>query len=144
MMRGFRAVLIIGIVFPGLSFSATPGKIVGADLSDPISGLHWRRLTDPANPAAPPRLVLGRNVGAEPGGRSVSTKHASCVHAGDRVRLRREDGGTVQMSLEATALESGNIGDRVRARIVLTGALVEMKISGPGLGVLGKGSDRWR
>jgi hypothetical protein len=116
-----------------------------AERADPISGLHWQRMMDPERPAAPPRLTLVR------GSDSVLSAHrellrrpAACVRAGDHVSLRGANAGSSKVSLEATALESGVCGDRVRVRIAVTGALGEMTVLGPGAGVLCRKGNAWR
>ena len=145
-MNFLRILTLVAIALPGrLTCGAAPAGIAhGVDVTDPISGLHWLRLTDRVHPAAPPKLIQGRTAGLRSGHNAGSTRHAPCVRAGDRVTLRREDEGAAQMSLEATALGSGATGDRVRARISLTGALVEIKISGPGVGILSREASAWR
>jgi hypothetical protein len=48
------------------------------------------------------------------------------------------------MALEATAFESGACGARVRARVAVTGALVEMKVIDAGAGILSGKAGAWR
>lgn len=143
-MNFSRALILLAIVLPGfVRCSAGAASVAqGMEVIDPVSGLHWLRLSDSAHPAAPPRLRVERIGDSESDHRQLSARRPICVRAGDRVVLQRENGSAVQMSLEATALGSGVPGDRVRARIAVTGALVEMRISGPGAGVLSKGG--WR
>lgn len=109
---------------------------------DPISGLHWQRTTDPLHPAAPPRLKPAQMTGQEPG-RAKAKQTDVCVRAGDRVWLRGARPGSSVMLLEVTALQAGARGDDVRARVGVTGALVEMKITGPGAGILGGKVGKW-
>lgn len=115
-----------------------------AEQADPISGLHWERIADAKHPAAPPRLTLtpGSDHPAE------RDKHfpraAFCVRAGDHVSLRGAHLGLSTMALEATALESGACGARVRARVEVTGALIEMKVIDAGAGILSGKAAAWR
>ncbi len=67
-----------------------------------------------------------------------------CVRAGDRVLLRGASVNFSRMSLEATALESGACGARVRARVGVTGALVEMTVLDAGSGILSGKAVAWR
>lgn len=145
-MNLLRMLIFFTIVLLGsLRCVADPAHITQAvDVIDPISGVHWLRLTDPAHPAAPPHLSLSRASAKAFVGRPLRIKSAPCVRAGDRVLLHRGGEGSALMSVEATALQSGSLGDRVHARIVVTGSLVEMKISGPGAGVLSRETNLWR
>jgi Chaperone for flagella basal body P-ring formation len=144
-MNLLRTLILFAVVPAGcLPCIAAAASIArGVEVTDPISGLHWLRVEDPVHPAAPPRLVLGRSIELPASDKDVA-KAVPCVHAGDRVRLRRENGSAASLSMEATALGSGAPGDCVRARILVTGALVEMKISGPGAGVLSRETGKWR
>lgn len=146
MIHGVRKLIVFAIAFTGwLGSSAAADSTHGTDVRDPISGLHWLRLRDSAHPAAPPRLSLLPNSGSET---SSTTGHSAktliCVRAGDRVLLQRDDHGPAQMSLEATALGSGALGDQIRARVTVTGALVEMRIAGAGRGFLSREAGDWR
>jgi len=115
-----------------------------AEQADPISGLHWERTADPKHPAAPPRLTLTRGSD-HPAERDKQLPRAVfCVRAGDHVSLRGARLGFSTMALEATALESGACGARVRARVEVTGALVEMKVIDAGGGILSGEAGAWR
>jgi hypothetical protein len=114
-----------------------------AERTDPISGLHWQRVMDSERPAAPPRLTLVRGDSAFSAHREPR-RPVACVRAGDHVSVRAANVGSSKMSLEATALETGVCGDRVRVRIAVTGALVEMTVLGPGAGVLSRKGNAWR
>ena len=116
----------------------------GVDQADPISGLHWQRVADPANPAAPPRLTLVRGFRAELSGHRESRRPTICVRAGDHVSLRSADVGFSMFSLEARALENGACGAHVRARVAVTGALVEMTVLEAGVGTLSGKAAAWR
>lgn len=143
-MNFLRMFFFTAIVLGSTRCLADPARIMQAvDVIDPISGVHWLRLTDPGHPAAPPRLSPDRESGAAFVSRRGRAKSAPCVRAGDRVLLHRGGEGSALVSVEATALQSGSLGDRVRARIVLTGALVEMEVSGPGAGLLSKEKSLW-
>jgi hypothetical protein len=115
-----------------------------AERADPISGLHWQRVMDPERPAAPPRLTLVRGSDSDLNGHRELPRPVACVRAGDHVSLRGANVSSSTMSLEATALESGVCGDRVRVRVAVTGALVEMTVLGPGNGVLRRKGNAWR
>jgi flagella basal body P-ring formation protein FlgA len=47
-------------------------------------------------------------------------------------------------SLEATALQNGACGARVRARVAVTGAMVEMTVLDSGAGVLSGKAAAWQ
>jgi hypothetical protein len=114
-----------------------------AEQADPISGLHWQRVADPKHPAAPPRLTLMRGSDQPSETDKPSPRPMVCVRAGDHVSLRGTNVGFSMMSLEATALENGTCGARVRARVAITGALVEMTVLDSGAGIL-SGKAAWR
>jgi hypothetical protein len=115
-----------------------------ADQADPLSGLHWRWSADRQNPAAPPRLTLMRGSGGSLEKVTQPSRPLMCVKAGDRVLLRGASVNFSMMSLEATALESGVCGARVRARVGVTGALVEMTVLDAGSGILSGKVAAWR
>ena len=115
-----------------------------ADQADPLSGLHWRWSADPQHPAAPPRLTLMHGSGHPLEKAKRPSRPVMCVRAGDRVLLRGASVNFSRMSLEATALESGACGTRVRARVGVTGALVEMTVLDPGSGILSGKAAAWR
>ena len=114
------------------------------DQADPISGLHWQRVADPTNPAAPPRLTRVRGFHAELSGHRESRRPIICVRAGDFVLLRNAKTGFSMFSLEARALENGACGAHVRARVAVTGALVEMTVLDAKVGTLSGKAAAWR
>ena len=114
-----------------------------AEAADPLSGLHWRWSTDPQHPAAPPRLTLMRDSDRPLEKAKQASRPLTCVRAGDRVLLRDASVHLSMMSLEATALESGACGARVRARVGVTGALVEMTVFDAGSGILNAKAAAW-
>jgi hypothetical protein len=115
-----------------------------AEQADPISGLHWQVVADPKHPAAPPRLTLMRDSHQPSEKGKRLPRPIVCVRAGDHVLLRGNSGGISAMSLEATALENGTCGARVRARVAVTGAPVEMTVLDARAGVLsGKAGPAW-
>jgi len=111
---------------------------------DPISGLHWQRLLDPKHPAAPPRLSLQRSSGAELSRHGQSLQPVLCVRAGDHVSLRSANAGLSMSSLQATVLQNGVCGARVRARVAVTGALVEMTVLDSGAAILSGKVSSWQ
>lgn len=115
-----------------------------AEQADPLSGLHWRWSADPQHPAAPPRLTVTRGPGRSLEKFAQPSRPLICVRAGDRVLLRGASVNLSMMSLEATALESGTCGARVRARVAVTGALVEMTVLDAGSGILSGRAAAWR
>jgi|KBSMisStandDraft_5_1062788.scaffolds.fasta_scaffold2423469_1 hypothetical protein len=115
-----------------------------AEQADPISGLHWQLVADPKHPAAPPRLTLMRSSDQHSEEVKQLPRPTVCVRAGDQVLLRGNNRGLSMMSLEATALQNGTCGARVRARVTVTGALVEMTVVDARAGVLsGKAGAGW-
>jgi hypothetical protein len=115
-----------------------------AEQVDPISGLHWQRVLDAKHPAAPPRLTLLRGSGAGLSRHRELTRPTVCVRAGDHVSLRSAKSELSMSSLEATALQNGACGARVRARVAVTGALVEMTVLGSGAGILSGKVGAWQ
>lgn len=127
------AMLSIGMSVGGAS-SLHPGR--DAEQVDPISGLRWQRVLDAKHPAAPPRLTLLDSAGARVSRHNETMRPIICVRAGDHVSLRSANEGSSMLSLEAMALQNGACGTRVRARVVVTGALVEMTVLNSGTGIL--------
>jgi hypothetical protein len=115
-----------------------------AEQVDPISGLHWQRVLDAKHPEAPPRLTLLRGSGAGVSRHRELMRPAICIRAGDHVSLRSANAGLSRSSLEATALQNGACGARVRARVAVTGALVEMTILDSGAAILSVKVSSWR
>jgi hypothetical protein len=146
MVTGRKIIVCIAVLSFGLSMARASAMNVARDteLADPFSGLHWQRLANLERPAAPPRLVLVRD--AEPADtRKKERQHPSlCVRPGDRVLLRGTNASLSAFSLEARALENGACGERVRARVVLTGAVVEMRVLDPGTAILSGRAAAWR
>jgi hypothetical protein len=115
-----------------------------AEQADPISGLHWQLVADPEHPAAPPRLTLMGGSGQPLKRDKQLPRPIACVRAGDHVLLRGPNLDFSKMALEATALESGACGARVRARVAVTGALVEMTVVDSEAGILSGKAGAWR
>lgn len=146
MAAGRKIIVYIAVLTYGMSVAGASAMNVARDTerADPFSGLHWERLANSERPAAPPRLVLVR--GADPADftKKERLRPSVCVRAGDRVLLRGTNVGFSAISLEARALENGACGERVRARVKLTGALVEMRVVDSGAGVLSGKVTGWR
>src|ERR1700751_3544488 len=115
-----------------------------AEQTDPITGLHWQRMGDPQRPSVPPRLKLIRGSDRPAKEHGHLPEAIACVRAGDHVLLRGTNFGFSTMRLEATVLESGVCGAHVRARVAVTGALVEMTVLESGAGVLSGKAGAWR
>lgn len=146
-MTAARSIIAcIAIFTSGISVAGASAVHLARDAepADPISGLHWQRVMDPERPAAPPRLTLRRGSDSALSAHRELRRVVACVRAGDHVLLRGADGGSSKVSLDATALESGVCGDRVRVRIAVTGGLVEMTVLGHGAGVLCIKGNAWR
>jgi len=129
----------------GISVAGASAVHLGRDAErvDPISGLHWQRVLDPKHPAAPPRLTRQRGSVAELSIQGKSLRPALCVRAGDHVSLRSANAGLSRSSFEATALQNGVCGARVRARVAVTGALVEMTVLDSGAAILSGKVSTW-
>ena len=138
------AVCVLGglLTCLGLGAARAASSFREIDQTDPISGLHWRRTVDPQHPAAPPRLTLV--PGATRGADAPSKASTPCVHAGDRVLIQTGDARSAGMSLVATALANGFCGDRIRARVAVTGAVVQISVLGSGAGALAAKAEAWR
>jgi len=129
----------------GISVAGASAVHLGRDAErvDLISGLHWQRVLDPKHPAAPPRLTRQRGSVAELSIQGKSLRPALCVRAGDHVSLRSANAGLSRSSFEATALQNGVCGARVRARVAVTGALVEMTVLDSGAAILSGKVSTW-
>jgi hypothetical protein len=115
-----------------------------AEQVDPISGLHWQRVLDAKHPEAPPQLTLQRGSGAGLSRHRELVRPAICVRAGDHILLRSANSELSMSSLQATVLQTGACGARVRARVAVTGALVEMTVLDSGVGILSGKVSAWR
>jgi hypothetical protein len=138
------AVCVVMLLCVGAVGASTVHVVRDAEQADPISGLHWQRVADPKYPAAPPRLTRMRGPDQAPETGKPVPRPMVCVRAGDHVLLRGTNVGFSTMSLEATALENGTCGARVRARVAITGALVEMTVLNSGAGLLSGKAVAWR
>jgi hypothetical protein len=135
----------LGMLFCVSAAGASALRVVcDAEQADPISGLHWKRVADPKHPAAPPRLTPMSDSDRPSESGKQLPQQTVCVRAGDRVLLRGSDGRLSMMSLEATALENGSCGSRVRARVAVTGALIQMTVLDGGAGILAAKAGPWR
>jgi hypothetical protein len=112
--------------------------------ADPFSGLQWQRVMNPEHPAAPPRLTLVQGADAAGHADKRTQRPTVCVRAGDHVALRSATAGRSTFSLEAMALENGACGERVRARLVVTGAVVDMRILDARTAVFSEKATAWR
>jgi hypothetical protein len=139
-------ILSIAMLSFGMSVAGASTVHLGRDAErvDPISGLHWQRVLDAMHPAAPPRLTLLRGSGAAMSQHREIVRPAICVRAGDHVSLLSANAGLSMSSLEATALQNGACGARVRARVAVTGALVEMTVLDSGAGILRGKVSAWQ
>ncbi len=121
----------LAIVASGLIAIACPADTARVsratvhDKFDLLTGQYWHRTVDPRHPAAPPRLVTGSATNASDSG--LKRPHPPCLRAGDRLLLQAGGVDSI-LRMEATALESGAAGDTVRARVMVTGADVEITI----------------
>jgi hypothetical protein len=137
-------VCLVMLLCVGAAGASAVHVVRDAEQADLISGLHWQRVEDPKHPAAPPRLTMmrGSDQASETG--KPLPRPMVCVRAGDHVLLRGTNVGFSMMSLEATVLENGTCGARVRARVAITGALVEMTVLDAGEGILSGKAGAWR
>jgi hypothetical protein len=134
---------VLTAITASLGWSSTVNIARDAEQTDAISGLHWQRHADLQHPAAPPRLVLMPRE-EHPAGHDTKGRATVCVRAGDRVLLQDANATTATFALEATALGNGVRGDRVRARVLVTGATVEMTVLDAGKGLLTRKKTAWR
>ena len=137
--------ILVGTLFcVSLAGASAMHPPLEVEQADPISGLHWQRVTDPTHPSAPPRLTLMRGSGAALREHRELRRPTICVRAGDHVSLRSTNAGFSMFSLEATALQNGACGARVRARVAVTGTMVEMTVLDSGAGVLSGKAAAWQ
>ena len=146
-MTGTRNILVCTAMLSfGMSVAGASALHLGRDAEqvDPISGLHWQRVLDAKHPAAPPRLTPLRGSVAGVSRHREPVRSAICVRAGDHISLRSANSELSMSSLDATALQNGVCGARVRARVAVTGALVEMTVLDSGAGILSGKVSAWR
>jgi hypothetical protein len=138
------AVCIATLACVSLAGASAMHSPLEVEQADPISGLHWQRVTDPTHPSAPPRLMLTRGSSTALREHRELRRPTICVRAGDHVSLHSTNAGFSMFSLEATALQNGACGARVRARVAVTGAMVEMTVLDSGAGVLSGKAAAWQ
>lgn len=146
MTAGQKIIVCIAVLSFATSMAGASAMNIARDTerADPFSGLQWQRVINPQHPAAPPRLMLVRD--AEAAGHADQGTHrpAICVRAGDHVSLRSANAGPSTFSLEVMALGKGACGERVRARVAVTGAVVEMKVLDARTAVFSEKAAAWR
>lgn len=107
--------------------------------ADPISGLRWLRIGDPSHPGAPPKLVLLPGDQGESGGErrfGSAAPRSFCVHVGDHLRLNGAATALNWITLDAVSSNNAACGGQVRARLAVTGKLVDVTVTSAGSGVL--------
>ena len=92
---------------------------------DLLTGEYWERIADPRHPEAPPRWAAVAATKSE--SHSCQPLPVAILRAGHPLQLKA-GGANSLFRMEAVALESGTPGNTVRARITLTGAVVEVMI----------------
>jgi hypothetical protein len=93
----------------------------GSGRYDLLTGQAWRRMADPRHPSVPPRLVAV-DISHAAGGPPRRARHV-CLTAGDHLMLESA-GAQSLVRMDAIALESGAAGEKVHARVIVTGAVV--------------------
>lgn len=107
--------------------------------ADPISGLRWLRVADSCHPGAPPKLVpLSGDLVLSRRERRPALVATSvlCVHAGDHLRLNAAATALNSMTLDAVSFGNAPCGGQVRARLAVTGKLVDVTVTSAGTGIL--------
>jgi hypothetical protein len=143
---GQKIILCLGVLSFATSMAGASAMNIARDTerADPFSGLRWQRVMNPDRPAAPPRLTRMRGADAAGHADKRTQRPTVCVRAGDRVALRSANAGSSAFSLEAMALENGACGERVRARVAVTGAVVEMRVLDSRTAVFSREAAAWR
>ncbi len=137
--------IFVSIVIAFVMLSTASAKVAhDVPVPDSTTGFYWQRIIDPGNPAAPPRLIPVQDFAVPFGIRGKARRPVACVQAGERLLLHEIRIGSSTVSLVATALQSGACGNRIRARIEITGAFIEITVLGHGMGALGRKEDEWR
>jgi hypothetical protein len=138
-------IVCIAVLSFGTSVAGASAMNIARDTerADPFSGLHWQTVVNPDRPAAPPRLMLVHGADAAGHADKGTQRPTICVRAGDHVVLRNAHASPSAFSLEAMALENGACGERVRARVAVTGAVVEMRILDSGTAIFSGKAAVW-
>lgn len=146
MTAGQRTIFCIGVLSFATSMAEASAMNIARDTvrADPFSGLQWQRVMNPERPAAPPQLMLVRGANAEAHVDKGTHRPTICVRAGDHVALRSASAGPSTFSLDAMALGNGACGERVRARVAVTGAVVEMRVLDARTAVFSEKAAAWR
>jgi hypothetical protein len=155
----------IGISFTALCISLgwtlwllTFGTIVvqgqvHRELIDPCLGLHWQRVINPVHPEWPERLIpmgevlvdpiRSQRVAATGDARVPDARPAFVIHVGEHIAVEQQT-AVMYAKLQAVALESGTVGQRLRVRLNV-GKDGSMSMNGPVIVVVAaaKGLARW-
>jgi hypothetical protein len=135
-----RKYIHLVLLLLSLCSAAAHGRMLGAkDLkrdamqADPISGLYWVRVPDAVHPGAPPKLVRLDGVQLAHGPLPTGPL---CVHAGDHLRLHEGSTALHSMTIDAVSFQDAACGNRVHARVGITGKLVDVLVTTSSSGVL--------
>jgi ribosomal protein L35AE/L33A len=121
------------------------------EITDPCLGFHWQLIVDPSRAGSPGRLVLldqEDQSHSSPASRRSSevirseAKTQPLILAGARVVVHQET-GVVRARLNAIALDSAGLGQRLRVRLILAPALTrnaELTSAGMVLSTLATGT----
>jgi hypothetical protein len=127
-VSGFLILWGVGICLPqavrgqteAAGASHTAGLVLRAMRWDPVLRRSWAVYWDPAHPERPAVSVpvVGAAAAVEPVAQVAAAvqRPQSVVHAGDQVRLWREE-RNLRLQLTAIAEENGAVGDPIRLRI---------------------------
>lgn len=127
------------------------------ELIDPVLGLHWQLLVDPLHPASPGRWVLVGSNESVPPLQMKTVAYAAqiapiashpvapvwAIRSGERVTVEQQT-PALHAELQAVALASGVVGDRVKVRLK-AGKEAAMSTEGAVIVVVvtGRGAASW-
>lgn len=122
---------IVSTVPPELAAAA-----VQREIDDPGSHLRWLLVEDPSHPGGPGRMVaMGAGAGSASRRAAAVAKAKPVVRSGDVVQVE-EHSAVVDASLQAVALNSAALGERIRVRLLVGGRVIAAVVLGPGRAAL--------
>jgi hypothetical protein len=122
--------------------NARENKNIFREIVDPHNGARWVLLRDVAHPTGPGRLVQA-TPDSEPGAQEKPGEARElmfevgtpCIHAGEKVVVE-EHTATVDVSLQAVAMEPARMGSSLRVRLNIGGKVVRTVALAPGKAAL--------
>jgi hypothetical protein len=123
-------------------FEPATGTVI-REIDDPHTGDRWLLMREPSPPGGPGRLVLAGTLGAlrqQAGTASSRPQPLPVIHTGDRL-IVEENTAVAEARLQAVALGPALLGDPLKVRLTIGGAVVQAVALGPGRAVFAQDTE---